>query len=106
MLLHTYRPHSQLPSFPPRRSSDLNFIQPGQTTATGQVIRENVNMNHLLERALALSDYRAKTARFARENSGQRRKKGMGLDRKSTRLNSSRGQLVCRLLLEKKTATS
>ncbi|PYU14580.1 MAG: carbon monoxide dehydrogenase, partial [Acidobacteria bacterium] len=55
-----------------------NFIQPGQTTATGQVIRENVNMNHLLERALALSDYRAKTARFARENSGQRRKKGMG----------------------------
>src|SRR5437879_1231741 len=28
-----------------------NFIQPGQTTATGQVIRENVNMNHLLERA-------------------------------------------------------
>jgi len=55
-----------------------NFIQPGQTTATGQVIRENVDMNHLLERALALSDYRAKTARFARENSGQRRKKGMG----------------------------
>src|SRR2546422_772415 len=33
-----------------------NFIQPGQTTATGQVIRENVDMNHLLERALAL-DY-------------------------------------------------
>src|SRR2546425_5840170 len=55
-----------------------NFIQPGQTTATGQVIRENVNMNHLLQRALALSDYHAKTARFARENSGQRRKKGMG----------------------------
>ena len=55
-----------------------NFIQPGQTTATGQVIRENVNMNHLLERALVLSDYHAKTARFARENSGQRRKKGMG----------------------------
>jgi CO/xanthine dehydrogenase Mo-binding subunit len=55
-----------------------NFIQPGQTTATGQVIRENVNMNHLLERALALSDYHAKTARFARENPGQRWKKGMG----------------------------
>ena len=62
----------------PEEFRQRNFIQPGQTTATGQVIRENVNMNHLLERALALSDYRAKTARFARENSGQRRKKGMG----------------------------
>ena len=55
-----------------------NFIQPGQTTAVGQVIRENVNMNSLLERALAESDHHAKIQRFARENPGRQRKKGMG----------------------------
>ncbi len=55
-----------------------NFIHPGQTTATGQVIRENVNMNQLLERAFALSDYHAKARQFARENVGLRRKKGIG----------------------------
>ncbi len=55
-----------------------NFIQPGETTATGQVIRENVNMNRLLDRAFELSGYHEKLARFARENTGQQRKKGMG----------------------------
>ncbi len=55
-----------------------NFIQPGETTATGQVIHENVNMNHLLERALMLSDYHAKTERYARENHGSSIKRGMG----------------------------
>jgi len=55
-----------------------NFIQPGQTTATGQVIRENINMNHLMERALELSDYRAKIECFAGQNLGQQRKKGIG----------------------------
>ena len=55
-----------------------NFIQPGQTTATGQVIREEVNMGELLDRALRESDYRAKIERFARENPGALRKKGIG----------------------------
>lgn len=55
-----------------------NFIQPGETTATGQVIREAVNMNHLQERALALSDYHAKVERYARENQGSSVKKGIG----------------------------
>jgi len=55
-----------------------NFIQPGGTTATGQVIRENVNMNGLMERAFELSRYDEKLERFARENPGQRRKKGIG----------------------------
>lgn len=55
-----------------------NFIRPGETTATGQVIRENVDMNHLLDRALQLSDYYAKTERYARENRGRRQKKGIG----------------------------
>ncbi|MFQ5723435.1 MAG: xanthine dehydrogenase family protein molybdopterin-binding subunit [Terriglobia bacterium] len=55
-----------------------NFIREGQTTATGQVIREKVDMGRLLERAFELSDYRAKVERFARENKTSRQKKGMG----------------------------
>lgn len=56
-----------------------NFIQKGQTTATGQVIREDVEMAALLDRALRESDYFAKKERFARENPGSRIKRGMGL---------------------------
>ena len=55
-----------------------NFIREGQTTATGQVIREPVDMAGLLERAFALTDYHAKRARFARENEGQSLKRGIG----------------------------
>ena len=45
-----------------------NFIREGETTATSQVIREHVDMNSLLDRALQLSDYHAKLERFAHEN--------------------------------------
>ncbi len=55
-----------------------NFIRPGQTTATGQVIREKVDMAGLLARAFELSDYSARCERFARENPGRREKKGIG----------------------------
>src|SRR6266568_4243041 len=55
-----------------------NFIKQGETTATGQVIRENVNLNQLMDRALQASDYAAKTERYARENPGRRIKKGIG----------------------------
>src|SRR6476646_1412718 len=49
-----------------------NFIVQGQTSAVGQVMRDPVEMNLLLDRALALSDYHAKSARFARENRDSR----------------------------------
>src|SRR5947209_4120310 len=55
-----------------------NFLHAGETTATGQVIRENVNLNQLMDRALQASDYAAKTERYARENPGRRIKKGIG----------------------------
>jgi CO/xanthine dehydrogenase Mo-binding subunit len=45
-----------------------NFIRQGQTTATGQTIREPVDMDALLTRAFELSDYHAKRERFEREN--------------------------------------
>ncbi|HUE81149.1 MAG TPA: xanthine dehydrogenase family protein molybdopterin-binding subunit [Pyrinomonadaceae bacterium] len=55
-----------------------NFIQPGQTTATSQVINEQVELGRLLDRALALSDYHAKRERFARENRFTSKKRGIG----------------------------
>jgi CO/xanthine dehydrogenase Mo-binding subunit len=48
-----------------------NFIHEGETTATSQMIRERVEMDHLLTRALQLSDYHAKRERFARENAAR-----------------------------------
>lgn len=56
-----------------------NFLRPGQTTTTEQTIKEEINLNHLLDRALELSGYEAKRARFAAENESATRKKGMGI---------------------------
>src|SRR5215213_3265093 len=55
-----------------------NFIKKGETTATGQVIREDVDLPGLLDRAFELTDYQAKRERFARENEGARVKRGIG----------------------------
>jgi CO/xanthine dehydrogenase Mo-binding subunit len=45
-----------------------NFIKEGETTATNQVIREQVDLEGLMKRAFELSDYHAKRERFAEEN--------------------------------------
>jgi len=42
-----------------------NFVQDGGTLATGQVVRENVDMRELLSRAMELSGYAEKRARYA-----------------------------------------
>ncbi len=55
-----------------------NFIHKGQTTATGQLISEEVNFDALLDRAFRESDYHAKRERFARENPGATIKRGIG----------------------------
>jgi CO/xanthine dehydrogenase Mo-binding subunit len=55
-----------------------NFIKAGDTLAVGQTITEPVDMARLLDRAFALSGYRAKRARFERENAGSPIKKGIG----------------------------
>ena len=41
-----------------------NFLKTGQTTTTEQIIREPIDLDQLLERGLALADYRAKKERF------------------------------------------
>jgi CO/xanthine dehydrogenase Mo-binding subunit len=56
-----------------------NFLKPGQTTTTQQIIREDIDLSHLLDRALELSDYAAKKARFAEDNKEGTRKKGIGI---------------------------
>jgi CO/xanthine dehydrogenase Mo-binding subunit len=56
-----------------------NFIRPGETTATGQMIRDDIDMTALLDRALCESDYHAKRERFARLNPGSSIKRGVGL---------------------------
>jgi CO/xanthine dehydrogenase Mo-binding subunit len=56
-----------------------NFLRRGDTTATGQEIREDPDLAGLLDRALQLSDYHARRERFARENPNKARKKGVGL---------------------------
>jgi CO/xanthine dehydrogenase Mo-binding subunit len=55
-----------------------NLLRPGGTTAVGQVIKEKIALDRLMDRACELSDYHAKLARFERENPGRRIKKGIG----------------------------
>ncbi len=55
-----------------------NFLHEGDTTATGQMIREPVDLNAMLQRAFTLSDYHAKQERFARDNQTSQVKRGIG----------------------------
>jgi CO/xanthine dehydrogenase Mo-binding subunit len=56
-----------------------NFLKTGQTTTTEQTIRENIDLDHLLDRALELSDYDAKKMRFTKANRNGARRKGIGV---------------------------
>jgi CO/xanthine dehydrogenase Mo-binding subunit len=56
-----------------------NFLQPGQTTTTEQTVREPIDLEQLLDRALDLSDYQAKKQRFAKENEMGTSRKGIGI---------------------------
>jgi CO/xanthine dehydrogenase Mo-binding subunit len=55
-----------------------NFLRAGDTLAVGQVVRESVDMERLMERAFKQSGYREKRQRFLRENPGRTVKKGIG----------------------------
>ena len=56
-----------------------NFVHTGDTLAVGQTIREPVDMDGLLARALALSDYDAKRREFAHASESALVRKGIGL---------------------------
>src|SRR4051812_3631907 len=53
-----------------------NFIHENETTATGQIIHEKVDMEGLLDRAFELTDYQTKQKKFAESNKSARQKKG------------------------------
>jgi CO/xanthine dehydrogenase Mo-binding subunit len=56
-----------------------NFLHQGDTNATEQVMREPIILDQLLDRALKESNYSAKRAQFARENTRNPVKRGMGI---------------------------
>ena len=56
-----------------------NFLAPGETTATEQIVREPIDLGKLLDRALSLSEYHSKKKRFSIENQAGTTKKGMGI---------------------------
>ncbi|HKV63660.1 MAG TPA: xanthine dehydrogenase family protein molybdopterin-binding subunit [Candidatus Acidoferrum sp.] len=56
-----------------------NFLKTGQTTTTEQTIKEDIDLNRLLDRALELSDYAAKKKQFAVQNQSGKLKKGIGI---------------------------
>jgi len=57
-----------------------NSLKSGQDTTTGQTVREEIDLGKLLDRAMELSGYQAKTKHFAEANRGNvSRKKGIGI---------------------------
>ena len=56
-----------------------NFLKPGMTTTTEQVVREEIDLDRMLDRALELSDYQSKKESFASENPTRKLKKGIGI---------------------------
>ncbi len=56
-----------------------NFLKPGQATTTEQIVREPIDLEKLLDRALELSDYQAKKQCFANESAIGASRKGMGI---------------------------
>ena len=55
-----------------------NFLEQGMTTATGQVIRDNIDLSGLLDYALQQSGYHEKKRLFAQHNRTSPLKKGIG----------------------------
>ncbi len=63
---------------PPDEFRRRNFLQTGETTATGQVIGEPVNMAALLDRAFEMSDYHRKVREFAAQGPAAKIRRGIG----------------------------
>jgi CO/xanthine dehydrogenase Mo-binding subunit len=56
-----------------------NFVRQGDTLATGQLVKEQVDLDGLLDFAFEKTDYHAKLKRFARENAASPNlKRGIG----------------------------
>jgi CO/xanthine dehydrogenase Mo-binding subunit len=56
-----------------------NFLQPGQTTTTEQVIREPINLPALMDKSLAHASYKEKKQKFSLDNKTASVRRGMGI---------------------------
>jgi CO/xanthine dehydrogenase Mo-binding subunit len=56
-----------------------NFLRPGQTTITEQVVHEPIDMGKLLDRGLEVSEYQVKKERFKKENRQGNVRRGIGI---------------------------
>jgi CO/xanthine dehydrogenase Mo-binding subunit len=56
-----------------------NFLRPGMTTTTEQVIREKIDLDRMLDRALELSGCRNEKESLAYKNAAGKIKKGVGI---------------------------
>lgn len=56
-----------------------NFLKKGDTTATGQLVRDGVDLSKLLNEVLTRSQYHQKRRRFQKENRKNSKSRGMGL---------------------------
>jgi CO/xanthine dehydrogenase Mo-binding subunit len=70
---------AQVVGLSPAEIRRRNFLKPGQTTTTEQTVREEIDLGKLLDRAVDLSAYDAKKARFAQENEAGSIRRGMGI---------------------------
>jgi CO/xanthine dehydrogenase Mo-binding subunit len=65
-------------SLAPDEFRSRNLLRQGDTTATGQTIKDAIDLPALQERALTIADYREKIKRFENLNRTGTRKKGIG----------------------------
>jgi CO/xanthine dehydrogenase Mo-binding subunit len=56
-----------------------NFLKPGMTTTTDQIVRENIDLGRMLDRALELADYQNKKKCFSRQNAAGKIRRGIGI---------------------------
>jgi CO/xanthine dehydrogenase Mo-binding subunit len=62
----------------PEEFRKRNLLKTGDTTATGQLIKDPIDLPALQTRALSLAGYEAKRERFTRENHNSKIKRGIG----------------------------
>src|ERR1700730_16883634 len=70
---------AQIVGISPIEIRKRNFLKPGDTTSTGQVVREDIDLSNLLDHALEISRYDAKKKIFATNNGDSSKKKGIGI---------------------------
>src|SRR6202050_3612605 len=70
---------AEVVGLPPAEIRRRNFLKPGQTTTTEQIVSDPIDLGKLLDRALEASEYHSKKQRFANENQSGTFRKGMGM---------------------------